>query len=426
MLKMKSIKVITIKIPFIISILSVCLYFFQCSERNQPVRPTENVWIQDVNYFSKELKKRHKNLFYNVPKDTFESKIEKLKDSVYRLQNYEIVVELMKIITLVGDAHTNIFPDPSDILHELPIKMYWFTDGLYVIESTSEYQQLLGKRVTCIGNVSIDEVYNQMKTVIPHENSAQIKNKSPQYMRIPEVLAALNIINNPDSALFTFEDIGEFIIPPLPSPTIVLNNNWITVLADKQNMLPLYLQNDDLNYWYTFTKDSSVIYAQYNSCSEMESLSFSSFAYEIINHIDSMSVNQFIFDMRMNGGGNSMIAMPLINGLQQRYHINQSGNLFVIIGRKTFSSAVLNSIQFKNNTNATFVGEATGGKPNSYGEVKWFSLPNSGIIVCYSTEYFYFLSGDPPSFFPDITVDLSFEDYENCIDPVLDYITNEF
>ncbi len=94
----------------------------------------------------------------------------------------------------------------------------------------------------------------------------------------------------------------------------------------------------------------------------------------------------------------------------------------MIVGRKTFSSAILNSLDFKNYTKAIFVGEPTGGRPNHYGEVKSFSLPNSGLKVRYSTKYFTHSKTDDNSFYPDHEITTRFEDYKNGIDPVVDWI----
>jgi hypothetical protein len=127
--------------------------------------------------------------------------------------------------------------------------------------------------------------------------------------------------------------------------------------------------------------------------------------------------------MRLNGGGNSLIAEPLIEGIKQRPAINSKGHLFVVIGGKTFSSAILNALKFKNETEAIFVGEPTGGKPNHFGEIKLFVLPRSWIVVSYSTKYFKHSPEDTPSLYPDIDVGVSFSDFMECRDPVYEAIT---
>ncbi len=404
------------KIICTILVLFSLVFIIQCSD---PVRPRGEDWSEDLDYFARELPERHYNLFFKISSQEFYDKVDELRAQVSSWDDYKIIVGLMKIVALVGDAHTTIYPTTTGLFQMVPLQLYWFTDGLYVIAASSEYQTILGERVTGIGSYTIDDVNDLLETVISHENEAQLKNMGPNYMMSPEILSALGIINDINSILIEFEDAGELSFTPQPYGSPL---NWITILDDKQGSLPLYLQRTNFNYWFTLVEDSSVMYAQYNRCREMSSQSFDSFTDEVLGYIDSQQIDKFIFDMRLNGGGSSVIAQPLINGIKERNQINQTSHLFIVIGRKTFSSAILNSLTFKNQTNALFVGEATGGKPNHYGEVKNFSLPNSGVIVNYSTKYFQYLVDDPPSLYPDITTELSFNEYKNCVDPVMDAI----
>jgi hypothetical protein len=95
----------------------------------------------------------------------------------------------------------------------------------------------------------------------------------------------------------------------------------------------------------------------------------------------------------------------------------------VLIGPRTFSSAVLNAIQFRQRTAAILVGEPTGGEPNHYGEVKSFTLPNSGLSVYYSTRRFVYIEGDASSALePDRVVPLMAADLLAGRDPVLEAV----
>ncbi|MFT5052210.1 MAG: hypothetical protein ACI8QZ_003642 [Chlamydiales bacterium] len=58
----------------------------------------------------------------------------------------------------------------------------------------------------------------------------------------------------------------------------------------------------------------------------------------------------------------------------------------------------------------TLIGEATGGKPDSYGELRSFRLPNSGLSVSCSTKYFRLLEEDPPAMQSDVLVEIASED----------------
>ena len=92
--------------------------------------------------------------------------------------------------------------------------------------------------------------------------------------------------------------------------------------------------------------------------------------------------------------------------------INRKENLKVIIGRETFSSALLNAYEFKFDTNAEIIGEPSGGKPNCYGEILKFTLPNSRFIVSYSTRYYKLIEDDTIlALYPDINIQESISDY---------------
>lgn len=129
-----------------------------------------------------------------------------------------------------------------------------------------------------------------------------------------------------------------------------------------------------------------------------------------------------MIDLRRNGGGDSALLGPLIDGIRQRPAINRRGRLFVLIGRATYSSAQLNAHEFRKRTQAILVGEPTGQRPNAYGEVRTFRLPHSGMEVQYSTKYFRTDDADPPSMMPDIEVALSYEDYAAGRDAVMEVV----
>jgi C-terminal processing protease CtpA/Prc len=152
---------------------------------------------------------------------------------------------------------------------------------------------------------------------------------------------------------------------------------------------------------------------------------FPVFIKEVFACADQNPVERFIIDIRNNGGGNSSIFTPMLQELKRREALNHKDRLFVIIGRRTFSSAVLNAIQLRNQTQAVFVGEPSGGRPNHFGEVRMFMLKHSRLPVTYSTNYFTTSQEDTDSFYPDIPVELSIQDFLNHHDPVIEKILTE-
>jgi C-terminal processing protease CtpA/Prc len=155
----------------------------------------------------------------------------------------------------------------------------------------------------------------------------------------------------------------------------------------------------------------------------MEHLNVENFAKEVLEFIENNKPEKLIIDMRNNFGGNSMLLDNFIDKLSTITNINSPERLFVVVGRETFSSALLNVYSLKEKTAAKFIGEASGGKPNCYGEVERFSLKNSKLTISYSTEYYQVVEDDSlESFVPDVLIEPSIKDFVNGTDPVLDYI----
>ena len=149
---------------------------------------------------------------------------------------------------------------------------------------------------------------------------------------------------------------------------------------------------------------------------------FRKFTKDVFDIIDSKKVKTLVIDLRDNGGGNSMIFNPFLKAVRKRDSINKKENLFVIVGRRTFSSAMLNAMDLKKDTNATLIGESTGGKPNHFGEVKILHLSNTDVDVYYSSNYFKTTDEDTDSLYPDINISLKASSYFNGNDDFLDYI----
>jgi hypothetical protein len=184
---------------------------------------------------------------------------------------------------------------------------------------------------------------------------------------------------------------------------------------------PLYRKNNDLFYWYEVI-DGNIVYLQYNTCMNMDKISFADFVKSMFEEIKDMPISKFIIDLRLNSGGSSEIVAPLVDELKNH---NLEGKIYCCIGCKTYSSGGLAAIRLKKELNAMLVGEPTGCKPNHYGEVKELTLPNTNLIVSYSTKYFSSYSDDAAiTLEPDFWVkNFSYNSFSG-IDSYVEFIKN--
>lgn len=379
-------------------------------------------WLEDLDYLAKELPERHKNLFFQLKEEEFLRDIEKLKEETPYLTDYEIITEIMKITAKIGDSHTGVAIWRIPSFRHVPIDFKLFSDGIFATAAVEKYQPVIGKKLVTVNGRPVEKVIRILETIISHENDAQVKTQVPWLIGCPEILYALEIIPGPDSLMMEFEDAGEVILEPVPYNTEGLE---FISMEDEEQKHPLYLVNKHLFYWYHWIDREKTLYFQYNRCAELDTLPFKKFMWGMLEFVDNHETEKFIFDIRLNGGGNSSIAESLIDELKDNEQINQKGKLYVCIGRNTFSSAILNAITLRKQTDAIFIGEPTGGKPNHYGEVRNLILPNTGLTISYSTKYFKETEGNEPSFYPDIEIELSSADFFARRDPVLEEILME-
>jgi hypothetical protein len=91
----------------------------------------------------------------------------------------------------------------------------------------------------------------------------------------------------------------------------------------------------------------------------------------------------------------------------------------VLIDQDTFSAAMANAAQFRYDTRALLVGQEIGERPNSYQEPRQFLLPNTGLVVRYSTRYYAFVPSGPNEILPDHLITPTWEQFRAGEDPVL-------
>jgi C-terminal processing protease CtpA/Prc len=100
-----------------------------------------------------------------------------------------------------------------------------------------------------------------------------------------------------------------------------------------------------------------------------------------------------------------------------------SGPVCVLIGPGTFSSAVDLADGIKTYSLATLIGEETGGRPNTFGEVYYFRAPATGFLVGVSSAQFVRANGDTTDrrgVVPDIEIKRTPDGIRAGRDPVID------
>ena len=128
--------------------------------------------------------------------------------------------------------------------------------------------------------------------------------------------------------------------------------------------------------------------------------------------VNEAGIQHVIVDLRMNGGGNSYVADEFLKyvdidgfytwadhvrignflikderSFQKNHRLDPqySGDIYVLTGPRTYSSAMDFTMDIMDNDLGIVVGEASGNLPDSYGDILTFQMPNSRL--CFSISY---------------------------------------
>jgi hypothetical protein len=382
-------------------------------------------WREDVRYFARELPRRHKNAFHTTPKEQFDRSIAELDAAIPSLEEHQIIVRLHQIAGAVGDGHTGVRLSPR--FNRYPISLYWFGPDLRIIAAQKEYAAILGRRVVKIDGMDIAEVRARVGTCFPSarsENDWYEMSTSPEFIARPEVLHALGIVKSRERAAFTLEDdegresVVEIGAAAVPAAVNGVVNMQLQSAAKSQ---PLNRQRPNEPFWFIYLADSNTTYASFRSYDGL-----GQHARELFAALDRKPTSRLVIDLRQNGGGDFFEGRKhLVEPVKKRPALNQKGRVFIAVGRRTFSAAMVNAIDFRKETNAILVGEPIGERPNSYSENDPMTLPNSRLVVSYSTRYYKFLDEDVPAVEPDHRIDPTWPDFLAGRDAVMDWILSQ-
>ena len=377
---------------------------------------TAPAWIEDIDFFARELPKRHLDAFHTISRERFEAAVadtrEKAKSG--KAGDDEMIVGLMHAASLVGDAPTRIQLPAG--MHRLPIVIALFDKEYRVTRATPEAKVLLGGRIVKIQDTEIADVERKLRRIIAQDESeAYVRGEFPLRMSVAQLLHGLQIIPDTKKARVTVAlPAGEKTLELWSIPAGINPKDWPSVTAET----PLFRQNAEEALSFTYLEASKTVYANFRTYDALPAR-----AKALWTLVDEKAPSKIVFDLRQNGGGDPKLGRKhLVEELEKREKLKT----YVLVGNRTFDGAMNNALEFKSEARATLVGEPIGEKPNSYQEPGDMVLPKSRLVVSYATKYEELLpKGSPSTVTPDKVVVPTWDDFVAGRDPVLDWVLKQ-
>lgn len=341
------------------------------------------------------------------------------------------------------------------LFHSLPIGFWLFGDGAFVTGTARDHRDLIGARIKSIGGVAIADAVERIAQFIAG-NSQRKRYLAPDLLTQMEPLEASGLAKD-GKALFEFVlrsgRTRRTIFTPA-SGTVARGDQspWVAALApsvgkddwahviDNARERPLYLRSPD-ELTMSRIGDGSIAYIRSTGLSRSSVVLPK--AYVIMDDMvkPGQRPHDAVVDLRFNGGGNFFNIIDFAAELAAL--IPPDGRIYVITGRATFSAAIVFEALLKGNARGrtVIVGEPIGDNPEWWSEGSTLTAPNSKLTLDYTTGYHDWAHGCKdldrcywPVVFhgvaagtldPDISIDMTFNQYDRGDDPSLAVILSD-
>ena len=382
-------------------------------------------WIADIDYLANQVENIFPEIENRIDQIALTEEWSTLKANLEKMSTDQVVLELQRILGLLQDEGTAIYPFQKAFDQPvLPIKSYWFADGLYICDSREDYPDLSGQKIVRINQVGIDELFEKMLPFLPGDNLTYKKYTFPMYAQVPAWLTAAGV---PVTGQTIDLELGNGTQLSLPlgkvADYIALKRNLV---GDQQSTFS-DTEFQDQPYWKEYIPEHHLLSIQFKRIANAPSgPGFKQFIREIEQDLNERTIDKIVIDNRYGGGGNGFKLKPFTDLIRDHLLAKPDRQLFVLTSRATRGTvAELTSI-LVNNTDAILIGEDTGEGPNTVGDTKNIILPQSGIRVSITHKFWptSWEEDSRTSIAPDIYINPTYEQQTKPNAPWYDAVLN--
>ncbi|MFN0152322.1 MAG: TPR end-of-group domain-containing protein [bacterium] len=406
-----------------------------------PVGSRSERWRRDILFLRDRIVATHWSPFAIVDRAQYLDSFNTLAASAESLSDDAILVELRRLLAELGAGHTLLGVDAGAVLEDpltglsaaghagassprLPIAIAVAEGGYYVVRASSASADILGARLTRVGGIPIDDAVARLAPFRSVDNAMGELLWNAWLLGCPEVLRVTGLADSAGVVEFAGDRDGRPVHARISAlATEGHASEWVSVEPQRDALAPT-LRDRNRPYWFATLDEPPLVYLQFNQTRDDPAEPFADFCARVLAAASSDASEGLIIDLRNNPGGNKALFGALVDGIARSERLNRRDHLFVLIGRRTFSAAMCGAAELEARTNALFVGEPTGSRPNFVGESSPVTLPYSRVRVSISSRYHQNTeSTDTRTWIgPHIAAPPTMEAWESGTDPAIDAI----
>jgi hypothetical protein len=317
-----------------------------------------------------------------------------VNDAIANVESFssaEFALEVARSVATSGNGHTAAFPHPY--LRFLPLRVWWFSDGLYVVRAHPDFASMLGAQVLRIGERTAEEALAQVTPYLSGNNQHR-RFVSASYLVSPEALHAAGVTDSADEAALMLRmrdgQMLEVVVRPVaggPPPDVLAPlipptgmERWPHVLDSVADRAASFAAPVDIAH--ARVGDGAIAYIRSNQTISQDGQSLHDKTIDVVHRmVRDGRPRSAVVDLRFNTGGN--LYQTIVFSQMLADIIPDDGRIFVLIGNVTFSAALVTAAMLKihGGDKTVLVGDRMGDEPRFWAEGSAVSLPNSRIHV---------------------------------------------
>ncbi|MCR4648967.1 MAG: hypothetical protein K5776_07815 [Lachnospiraceae bacterium] len=350
---------------------------------------TEKQVREDIDYTMKKIRERHP-AWLEEKNDHVDAVEAKYLEEIANLSSYDEITVLdewriiSRIMHEMYDGHTSVFARSGN---------FRYINDFSLLKEYGFPKSINGE--------NSEDVFQKFLSVYQYETESYAEGIFVNNVIINETYLTwigLDVSNGVDFVFETPEGDEEIHYDFVPLSEVTgfdknASEKWVYYEIDEENGIGI------------FTLTDCSYNSEYRQCVK-----------EFFESVEASGVEDIIVDLRYNGGGSSMVGDEFIRYLNvDEYnawnsdvrfgnylrknrnvviHNNKAnpqfdGNVYVLTNSETFSAAMDFTMYILDNDIGEVVGEASGNKPDSYGDVAYFTTPNSKLTIGVSVKRWY-------------------------------------
>ena len=395
--------------------------------------PAEEL-IADINEMFRMLEQTHPDLYSYTSRDDIYKRKSKIKESINtpltRVEFYKLITPL---VTSLGDAHTGIHPYLKEVNRYrnegglfFPFDIFIRNGSIFVLENYSNKGKIEpGSEILSInGYQSYDIIQTMLQYTYGDRDAIRYEIIARHYF--PILLWLLYGLDTEFNVRYQCPVSGTI-------KQEIIEGESYAVFSQKRPE-----PRDNFTFSHIPEKKTGIIELR-NMRGRTE---FEAFLKNTFNKLKDEEVEHLIIDISNNGGGDPTMGEMLwyyiteipyqshsyssINKENNNKVLRFNGEVYLITGRLTYSSAIQFAANFKDHRIGTILGEETGGLATFFSRTAHFTLPRTELEGIVSSYKIIRPSGidDGRGVLPDIEVIADVDDIINGRNPALDYTLN--